>query len=210
MGKNSDMSSLQELPGILDDDAEARKFISSSRIIQKALELLTLPDDGVRKLILDIGNLCHLFLCLKRCLDVLGLCDGLIDGAISISAVQGFLWVIVPMLIKEVVVDYPKRSRVSRSRSKKEKEEYLVLTCGQPSGGGEEKQMVEQDNKLKSEAKYEHVSHVEDVKVLRKKCEIQHIVIDRKKEILRNYVRLEMDDAVIAKKDEEIWELEEH
>lgn len=65
--KNHDMSSRPELqapPEIFYDDAEARKYTSSSRIIQiqgkltkRALELLALPDDGVPKLLLDIGRL---------------------------------------------------------------------------------------------------------------------------------------------------------
>ncbi|KAG4970133.1 hypothetical protein JHK85_036554 [Glycine max] len=49
-------------PEIFYDDAEARKYTSSSRIVQiqatlseRALELLALPDDSVPKLLLDIG-----------------------------------------------------------------------------------------------------------------------------------------------------------
>lgn len=53
---------LQAPPDIFYDDAEARKYTSSSRIIEiqaelseRALELLALPDDGVPRLLLDIG-----------------------------------------------------------------------------------------------------------------------------------------------------------
>ncbi|PNX57819.1 putative methyltransferase [Trifolium pratense] len=49
-------------PEIFYDDTEARKYTSSSRIIdiqaslsERALELLALPEDGVPKLLLDIG-----------------------------------------------------------------------------------------------------------------------------------------------------------
>ncbi|TXG48867.1 hypothetical protein EZV62_024742 [Acer yangbiense] len=59
------MSSRPELkapPEIFYDDVEARKYTSSSRIIEiqaklseRALELLALPDDGVPRLLLDIG-----------------------------------------------------------------------------------------------------------------------------------------------------------
>ncbi|XP_015885791.1 18S rRNA (guanine-N(7))-methyltransferase RID2 [Ziziphus jujuba] len=118
---------LQAPPEIFYDDAEARKYTSSSRIIQiqgkltkRALELLALPDDGVPKLLLDIGcgsglsgeklsKKGHQWIGLdisQSMLDValerevegdlllgdmgqgLGLRDGVIDGAISISAVQ--------------------------------------------------------------------------------------------------------------------------
>ncbi|KAL2336708.1 hypothetical protein Fmac_011154 [Flemingia macrophylla] len=50
-------------PKIFYDDAKARKYTSSSRIVQiqatlseRALELLALPDDDVPKLLLDNGN----------------------------------------------------------------------------------------------------------------------------------------------------------
>ncbi|KAJ7954641.1 Methyltransferase [Quillaja saponaria] len=53
---------LQAPPEIFYDDTEARKYTSSSRIIEiqsilseRALELLALTDDGVPKLLLDIG-----------------------------------------------------------------------------------------------------------------------------------------------------------
>ncbi|XP_043813816.1 18S rRNA (guanine-N(7))-methyltransferase RID2 isoform X2 [Manihot esculenta] len=59
------MSSRPELlapPEIFYDDVEARKYTSSSRIIEiqsklseRAVELLALPDDGVPRLLLDIG-----------------------------------------------------------------------------------------------------------------------------------------------------------
>ncbi|KAK7329761.1 hypothetical protein VNO77_23940 [Canavalia gladiata] len=114
-------------PEIFYDDVEARKYTSSSRIVQiqatlseRALELLALPDDGVPKLLLDIGcgsglsgetlseNGHHwigldispsmLNIALEREVEGdllvgdmgqgLGLRPGVIDGAISISAVQ--------------------------------------------------------------------------------------------------------------------------
>lgn len=53
---------VQAPPEIFYNDEEARKYTSSSRIIQiqaklseRALELLALPDDGVPRLLLDIG-----------------------------------------------------------------------------------------------------------------------------------------------------------
>ncbi|XP_074273726.1 18S rRNA (guanine-N(7))-methyltransferase RID2-like [Silene latifolia] len=114
-------------PEIFYNDTEARKYTSSSRIIdiqvklsERALEMLALPDDGVPKLLLDIG--CgsglsgetlsengHQWIGLdisQSMLDVaverevdgdlfladmgqgLGFRPGVIDGAISISAVQ--------------------------------------------------------------------------------------------------------------------------
>lgn len=114
-------------PEIFYNDDEARKYTSSSRIIdiqttlsERALELLALPDDGVPRLLLDIG--CgsglsgetltehgHQWLGLdisESMLDIalerevegdlmlgdmgqgLGLRPGILDGAISISAVQ--------------------------------------------------------------------------------------------------------------------------
>lgn len=114
-------------PEIFYNDGEARKYTSSSRIIdiqtqlsERALELLALPDDGVPRLLLDIG--CgsglsgetlsehgHQWLGLdisESMLDIalerevegdlilgdmgqgLGLRPGILDGAISISAVQ--------------------------------------------------------------------------------------------------------------------------
>ncbi|KAF5726411.1 S-adenosyl-L-methionine-dependent methyltransferases superfamily protein isoform 1 [Tripterygium wilfordii] len=118
---------LQAPPEIFYDDTEARKYTSSSRIIEiqaklseRALELLALPDDGVPRLLLDIG--CgsglsgetlsengHQWIGLdisQSMLDValerevegdlllsdmgqgLPLRTGVIDGAISISAIQ--------------------------------------------------------------------------------------------------------------------------
>ncbi|KAK7269260.1 hypothetical protein RIF29_21981 [Crotalaria pallida] len=114
-------------PEIFYDDSEARKYTSSSRIVQiqaelseRALELLALPEDGVPKLLLDIGcgsglsgetlsedghhwigfdiSPSMLNIALEREVDGdllladmgqgLGLRPGVIDGAISISAVQ--------------------------------------------------------------------------------------------------------------------------
>ncbi|XP_019197762.1 PREDICTED: probable 18S rRNA (guanine-N(7))-methyltransferase [Ipomoea nil] len=53
---------LQAPPEIFYNDEEARKYTSSSRIVEiqaklseRALELLALPDDGVPRLLLDIG-----------------------------------------------------------------------------------------------------------------------------------------------------------
>lgn len=118
---------VQAPPEIFYNDVEARKYTSSSRIIEiqaklseRALELLALPDDGVPRLLLDIG--CgsglsgetlsengHIWVGLDispSMLDIalereaegdlllsdmgqgLGLRPGVIDGAISISAVQ--------------------------------------------------------------------------------------------------------------------------
>lgn len=114
-------------PEIFYDDTEARKYTSSSRIIdiqaslsERALELLALPEDGVPKLLLDIGcgsglsgetlseeghqwigldiSPSMLNIALEREVEGdlllsdmgqgLGLRPGVIDGAISISAVQ--------------------------------------------------------------------------------------------------------------------------
>ncbi|CAM8965403.1 unnamed protein product [Rhodiola kirilowii] len=124
------MASRPELlapPEIFYNDVEARKYTSSSRIMEiqaklseRALELLAIPDDGVPRLLLDIG--CgsglsgetltedgHQWIGLdisQSMLDVavereaegdlilgdmgqgLGIRPGVIDGAISISAVQ--------------------------------------------------------------------------------------------------------------------------
>ncbi|KAI5681586.1 hypothetical protein M9H77_02814 [Catharanthus roseus] len=118
---------LQAPPEIFYNDEEARKYTSSSRIIEiqaqlteRALELLALPDDGIPRLLLDIG--CgsglsgetltengHHWIGLdisQSMLDValereaegdliladmgqgLGIRPGVLDGAISISAVQ--------------------------------------------------------------------------------------------------------------------------
>uniref|UniRef100_A0ACD5ZH08 Uncharacterized protein n=1 Tax=Avena sativa TaxID=4498 RepID=A0ACD5ZH08_AVESA len=118
---------LQAPPEIFYNESEARKYTTSSRIIEiqariseRALELLALPNDGVPKMLLDIG--CgsglsgetltehghHWIGCdiSESMLDValeretegdllladmgegLGLRPGVIDGAISISAVQ--------------------------------------------------------------------------------------------------------------------------
>ncbi|KAK3229143.1 hypothetical protein Dsin_001024 [Dipteronia sinensis] len=124
------MSSRPELkapPEIFYDDVEARKYTYSSRIIEiqaklseRALELLALPNDGVPRLLLDIGcgsglsgetlsenghqwigldiSLSMLDIALEREAEGdlllkdmgqgLGLRSGVIDGAISISAVQ--------------------------------------------------------------------------------------------------------------------------
>ncbi|KAK2965670.1 hypothetical protein RJ640_007676 [Escallonia rubra] len=118
---------LQAPPEIFYDDAEARKYTSSSRIIdiqaqlsERAMELLALPDDGVPRLLLDVGcgsglsgetlsehghqwigldiAQSMLNIALEREVDGdlmlgdmgqgLGLRPGVIDGAISISAVQ--------------------------------------------------------------------------------------------------------------------------
>lgn len=118
---------LQAPPEIFYNDSEARKYTTSSRIIEiqskiseRALELLNLPDDGVPRLLLDIGcgsglsgeilseNEHHwigfdispsmLDVALEREVEGdllladmgqgLGLRPGVIDGAISISAIQ--------------------------------------------------------------------------------------------------------------------------
>ncbi|XP_059460741.1 18S rRNA (guanine-N(7))-methyltransferase RID2 [Corylus avellana] len=118
---------LQAPPDIFYNDAEARKYTSSSRIIEiqaklseRALELLALPDDDVPRLLLDIGcgsglsgetlsenghqwigldiSQSMLNVALEREVEGdllvgdmgqgLGLRPGVIDGAISISAVQ--------------------------------------------------------------------------------------------------------------------------
>ncbi|KAI3464209.1 hypothetical protein Pfo_020872 [Paulownia fortunei] len=118
---------LQAPPEIFYNDDEARKYTSSSRIIdiqaklsERALELLSLPDDGVPRLLLDIGcgsglsgetltdnghqwigidiSPSMLNIALEREAEGdlilgdmgqgLGLRPGVIDGAISISAVQ--------------------------------------------------------------------------------------------------------------------------
>ncbi|WCJ34008.1 18S rRNA (guanine-N(7))-methyltransferase RID2 [Euphorbia peplus] len=124
------MSSRPELlapPEIFYDDTEARKYTSSSRIIdiqaklsERALELLALPEDGVPRLLLDIGcgsglsgetlsesghqwigldiSESMLNIAVEREVEGdlllgdmgqgLALRSGVIDGAISISAVQ--------------------------------------------------------------------------------------------------------------------------
>ncbi|KAJ4968325.1 hypothetical protein NE237_015026 [Protea cynaroides] len=118
---------LQAPPEIFYNDAESRKYTSSSRIMEiqaklseRALELLALPDDGVPRLMLDIGcgsglsgetlsdsghqwigldiSQSMLNVALEREVEGdllladmgqgLGLRPGVIDGAISISAVQ--------------------------------------------------------------------------------------------------------------------------
>ncbi|EOY31953.1 S-adenosyl-L-methionine-dependent methyltransferases superfamily protein isoform 1 [Theobroma cacao] len=118
---------LQAPPEIFYDDTEARKYTSSSRIAEiqtklseRALELLALPDDGVPRLLLDIGcgsglsgetitenghqwigldiSQSMLNVALEKEVEGdlllgdmgqgLGLRPGVIDGAISISAVQ--------------------------------------------------------------------------------------------------------------------------
>ncbi|KAG2662324.1 hypothetical protein PVAP13_1KG523800 [Panicum virgatum] len=117
----------QAPPDVFYNESEARKYTTSSRIIEiqsriseRALELLALPNDGVPKLLLDIGCGSGLsgetltehghhwigYDISKSMLDValeretegdllladmgqgLGLRPGVIDGAISISAVQ--------------------------------------------------------------------------------------------------------------------------
>ncbi|XP_077238551.1 S-adenosyl-L-methionine-dependent methyltransferases superfamily protein [Tasmannia lanceolata] len=114
-------------PEFFYNDEEARKYTTSSRIIEiqeklteRALELLALPDDGIPKLLLDIGcgsglsgealsenghqwigfdiSQAMLDIALEREVDGdllladmgqgLGLRPGVVDGAISISAVQ--------------------------------------------------------------------------------------------------------------------------
>ncbi|KAL6981484.1 18S rRNA (guanine(1575)-N(7))-methyltransferase [Sarracenia purpurea var. burkii] len=118
---------VQAPPEIFYNDEEARKYTSSSRIIEiqaklseRAVELLALPDDGVPRLLLDIGcgsglsgetlsesghqwigldiSLSMLNVALEREVEGdlilsdmgqgLGIRPGVIDGAISISAVQ--------------------------------------------------------------------------------------------------------------------------
>lgn len=118
---------LQAPPEIFYDETEARKYTSSSRIIdiqakisERALELLALPDDGIPRLLLDIGcgsglsgetlsenghhwigldiSQAMLNVALEREAEGdlllgdmgqgLGFRPGVIDGAISISAVQ--------------------------------------------------------------------------------------------------------------------------
>ncbi|KAI3727969.1 hypothetical protein L6452_16593 [Arctium lappa] len=65
-------SELQAPPEIFYDDVEARKYTSSLRMVgiqaklserKRTLELLALPDDGIPRLLLDIGKLLfHLIL----------------------------------------------------------------------------------------------------------------------------------------------------
>ncbi|CAK9164567.1 unnamed protein product [Ilex paraguariensis] len=90
---------LQSQPEIFYNDEEARKYTSSSCIIEsqaqqseRDMELLALPDDGVPRLLIDIG------IALEREVegDLMladmgqdeGFRPGVIDGAINISAVQ--------------------------------------------------------------------------------------------------------------------------
>uniref|UniRef100_A0A0E0GE85 18S rRNA (guanine(1575)-N(7))-methyltransferase Bud23 C-terminal domain-containing protein n=2 Tax=Oryza nivara TaxID=4536 RepID=A0A0E0GE85_ORYNI len=126
-GERMPRPEVQAPPEIFYNDSEARKYTTSSRIIEiqsriteRALELLALPNDGVPKLLLDIGCGSGLsgetlteqghhwigYDISKSMLDValereaegdllladmgqgLGLRPGVIDGAISISAVQ--------------------------------------------------------------------------------------------------------------------------
>ncbi|CAN8301562.1 unnamed protein product [Cochlearia groenlandica] len=124
------MSSRPELlapPEIFYDESEARKYTSSSRIVEiqarlseRALELLALPEDGVPRFLLDIGcgsglsgetlsenghqwlgldiSASMLNVAVEREVEGdlllgdmgqgLGLRAGVVDGAISISAVQ--------------------------------------------------------------------------------------------------------------------------
>ncbi|GFS35313.1 S-adenosyl-L-methionine-dependent methyltransferases superfamily protein [Actinidia rufa] len=121
---------IQAPPEIFYNDEEARKYTSSSRIIdiqaklsERALELLALPNDGVPRLLLDIGcgsglsgetlsenghqwigldiSESMLSVALEREVEGdlmlgdmgqgLGIRPGVIDGAISISAVQQWL-----------------------------------------------------------------------------------------------------------------------
>ncbi|GAB4839527.1 hypothetical protein Ancab_029053 [Ancistrocladus abbreviatus] len=118
---------LQAPPEIFYNESEARKYTSSSRIIdiqakltERALELLALPEDSIPKLLLDIGcgsglsgetlsenghqwigldiSQAMLNVALEREVEGdlllgdmgqgLGLRPGIVDGAISISAVQ--------------------------------------------------------------------------------------------------------------------------
>nr|UTI93960.1 18S rRNA (guanine-N(7))-methyltransferase [Pteroceltis tatarinowii] len=118
---------LQAPPEIFYDDDEARKYTSSSRIIkiqseltERAIELLALPNDGVPRLLLDIGcgsglsgetlsenghewigldiSQSMLNVALEREVEGdlllgdmgqgLGFRPGVVDGAISISAIQ--------------------------------------------------------------------------------------------------------------------------
>ncbi|KAM6546621.1 hypothetical protein CsatB_027357 [Cannabis sativa] len=89
----------QAPPEIFYDDKEARKYTSSSRIIkiqadltERALELLALPKDGLPRLLLDIDVALEREvegdLLLADMGQGLGFRSGLIDGAISISAIQ--------------------------------------------------------------------------------------------------------------------------
>ncbi|CAH2069649.1 unnamed protein product [Thlaspi arvense] len=110
------MSTRPELlapPEIFYNESEARKYTSSSRIVEiqarlseRALELLALPEDGVPRLLLDIGcgsglsgetlsESGHQWIGLDISASMLnlyahglGIRAGVIDGAISISAVQ--------------------------------------------------------------------------------------------------------------------------
>ncbi|KAL1217466.1 18S rRNA (guanine-N(7))-methyltransferase RID2 [Cardamine amara subsp. amara] len=123
----SNRPEIQAPPEIFYDDAEARKYTSSSRIVEiqaqlseRALELLALPEDGVPRFLLDIGcgsglsgetisenghhwigldiSASMLNVAVEREVEGdlllgdmgqgLGLRSGVIDGAISISAVQ--------------------------------------------------------------------------------------------------------------------------
>ncbi|RZB71265.1 18S rRNA (guanine-N(7))-methyltransferase RID2 [Glycine soja] len=157
-------------PEIFYDDVEARKYTSFSHIvqIQRALELLALPDDHVPKLLLDIScgsrlsgktlsenghhwieigiSASMLNVAMEREVEVdlllgdmgLGIRPRVIDGAISISAVQ---WLCnadnsshnprlrLNLLEHGVSLTGEQLSYYSSKRRK----EFLVLTCGQHS-----------------------------------------------------------------------------
>ncbi|KAF6145357.1 hypothetical protein GIB67_016818 [Kingdonia uniflora] len=145
----------QAPPEIFYNETEARKYTSSSRIVEiqsklseRALELLDLPNDGVPRLLLDIGcgsglsgetlsengqqwigldiSDSMLDVALEREVEGdlllsdmgqgLGFRDGVIDGAISISAVQEFD--LFSVFDKQWLCNADKSSHVPRLRLK--------------------------------------------------------------------------------------------
>ncbi|KAL6509706.1 hypothetical protein OROGR_023016 [Orobanche gracilis] len=239
---------LQAPPEIFYNDDEARKYTSSSRIIdiqaklsERALELLALPRNDKPRLLLDIGcgsglsgetltenghqwigldiSPSMLNIALEREVDGdlilgdmgqgLGLRPGVIDGAISISAVQPCSYENYSQLLQNPVrlwlCNADKSSHEPRLRLKaffgtRQRKEYLVLTCGPPSSGEDGEESCSDDDEENKSARVADRLRPRRKQKLNKNVKGREWVLHKKEQLRRKGNTVPLDTKYTARK----------